>query len=77
VTRLLLGFARAGDELRMRVRLADVNGQPGAVAFTPDGAPSSVMALDIAGGTVIAIRSIVNPDKLRHISQRLEPVIDR
>jgi RNA polymerase sigma-70 factor, ECF subfamily len=77
VTRLLLGFVRAGDELGMRVRLADVNGQPGAVTFTPDGAPSSVMALDIAGGTVIAIRSIVNPDKLRHISQRLEPVIDR
>ena len=77
VTRLLLGFSRAGDELGMRVRLADVNGQPGAVAFAPDGAPSSVMALDIAGGTVIAIRSIVNPDKLRHISQRLEPVIDR
>jgi RNA polymerase sigma-70 factor, ECF subfamily len=75
VTRLLLGFARAGDELGVRVRLADVNGQPGAVAFAPDGAPSSVMALDIAGGTVIAIRSIVNPDKLRHISQRLEPVI--
>ena len=72
VTRLLLGFARAGDELGVRVRLADVNGQPGAVAFMPDGAPSSVMALDIAGGTVIAIRSIVNPDKLKHISQRLE-----
>jgi RNA polymerase sigma-70 factor, ECF subfamily len=67
VTRLLLGFARTGDELGLRVRLAEVNGQPGAVAFAPDGSPSSVMALDIAGGTVTAIRSVVNPDKLQHI----------
>jgi RNA polymerase sigma-70 factor (ECF subfamily) len=67
VLRLLLGFARYGDELRLRMRLADVNGQPGAVFFTPDGSPFSVLTLDIAEGAITAIRSVVNPDKLRHI----------
>jgi RNA polymerase sigma-70 factor, ECF subfamily len=71
VTRLLLGFARTADELGLQVRLADVNGQPGAVVFAPDGLPYSVLSLDIVGGVVTTIRSIVNPDKLQHISQRL------
>jgi RNA polymerase sigma-70 factor (ECF subfamily) len=76
VTRLLLGFARTGDELGLRVRLADVNGQPGVLAFAPDGSPYSVLALDIIGGAVTTIRSIVNPDKLQHISQRLPALGD-
>jgi RNA polymerase sigma-70 factor (ECF subfamily) len=67
VTRLLLGFAQIGDELRLGMRLARVNGQPGAVFLQPDGSPYSVLSLDIADGAVAAIRSIVNPDKLRHI----------
>jgi RNA polymerase sigma-70 factor, ECF subfamily len=67
VLRLLLGFARYGDELRLRMRLADVNGQPGAVFFNPDGSPFSVLTLDIADGAITAVRSVVNPDKLGHI----------
>jgi RNA polymerase sigma-70 factor (TIGR02957 family) len=67
VARLLLGFARQGDELGLQVRLAEINGQAGAVVFTSDGSPFSVIALDIADGVVTAVRSIVNPDKLRHI----------
>ena len=67
VLRLLLGFARYGDELRLRMRLADVNGQPGAVFFNPDGSPFSVLTLDIAEGAITAVRSVVNPDKLRHL----------
>ena len=76
VTRLLLGFARTADELDLQVRLADVNGQPGAVVFAPDGSPYSVLSLDIVGGVVTTIRSIVNPDKLQHISQRLPALGD-
>jgi RNA polymerase sigma-70 factor, ECF subfamily len=67
VTRLLLGFARIGDELALTVHLARVNGQPGAVVFSPDGSPYSVLSLDVADGVVTAVRSVVNPDKLRHI----------
>jgi RNA polymerase sigma-70 factor (ECF subfamily) len=44
-----------------------VNGQPGAI-LTIDGAVLSVMALDIADGQVQAIRSIVNPEKLTHLT---------
>jgi RNA polymerase sigma-70 factor (ECF subfamily) len=68
VTRLLLGFARTGVELELRMRLAEVNGQPGAVFFDPDGSPFSVLTVDVAEGAVTAVRSIVNPDKLRHIA---------
>jgi RNA polymerase sigma-70 factor (ECF subfamily) len=68
VARLLLGFARTGEELGVCVRLAEVNGQPGFVVLTPDGAPFSVLALDIADGVITAVRSIVNPDKLGHLA---------
>ena len=68
VARLLLGFARTGEELGLRVRLAEVNRQPGFVVLTPDGAPFSVLALDIADGVITAVRSIVNPDKLGHLA---------
>jgi RNA polymerase sigma-70 factor, ECF subfamily len=67
VTRLLLGFARIRDDLALGVRLARVNGQPGAVFFAPDGSPYSVLSLDVADGAIVAIRSVVNPEKLRHI----------
>ena len=67
MTRLLLGFARSLDDLELSMRFARVNGQPGAVFFRPDGSPFSVIALDVTGGAVSAIRSIVNPEKLRHV----------
>jgi RNA polymerase sigma-70 factor (ECF subfamily) len=44
-----------------------VNGQPGGLALDPDGRVISVFTLDIADGTVQAIRSVVNPDKLVHL----------
>jgi RNA polymerase sigma-70 factor, ECF subfamily len=44
-----------------------VNGQPGALLLDPEGRLVTVLALDVADGQVQAIRSIVNPDKLRHL----------
>ena len=76
VTRLLLGFARTAEDLGLTTRLAYVNGQPGAVVLGPDGSPYSVLSLDIAGGAVTAIRSVVNPDKLRHLSRGRRGVRD-
>jgi RNA polymerase sigma-70 factor (ECF subfamily) len=67
VTRLLVGFGRIGDELGLQMRLAEVNGQAGAVFFARDGSAYSVLALDVVDGAISAIRSIVNPDKLQHI----------
>jgi hypothetical protein len=38
--------------------------------------PFSVIALDIADGVVTAVRSIVNPDKLRHVRPLQTPRSD-
>jgi len=51
------------------VRRVEVNGQPGAMFLDPDERLISVLALDIAEGQVQAVRSIVNPDKLRHLGR--------
>ena len=44
-----------------------VNGQLGALYVDADGLPVNVVVLDIAEDRVWAVRSIVNPDKLRHL----------
>ena len=49
-----------------------VNGQPGALVLDPDGRIINVFVLDMAGGDVQAVRSVINPDKLRHLG----PVAD-
>jgi RNA polymerase sigma-70 factor (ECF subfamily) len=73
VARTLGAWARATTRIPgVTLRLAEVNGQPGAISLDGDGGLISVMALDIADGQVRAIRSVVNPDKLQHIG----PVAD-
>ena len=49
------------------IRPVEVNGHPGALGL--DGQQRVVFALsfDIADGQIQDIRSIVNPDKLRHL----------
>jgi RNA polymerase sigma-70 factor (TIGR02957 family) len=49
------------------LRLAEVNGGPGAVYRDGQQRLIGVVALEIAGGQVTGIRSVVNPDKLRHL----------
>jgi RNA polymerase sigma-70 factor (ECF subfamily) len=67
VLRLLLGFGRHARELGTTIRRADVNGQPGAMFLDSAGRVMYVMSLDIADGVVTTIRSVINPDKLRHL----------
>jgi len=67
VARFMLGLSRLGPKWGVRVEPAWVNGQPGAVAYDAGGRVVSVLALDIADGLVQAVRSVVNPDKLRHL----------
>lgn len=67
VSRHLTGLFRRGRRFGFSVRLARVNGQPGAIALDAEGRVLSVFALDIADGMVQAIRAVVNPDKLGHI----------
>ena len=49
------------------LRLAEVNGGPGALYLDGQQRLIGVMALDIAGGQITSISSIVNPDKLKHL----------
>jgi Sigma-70 region 2 len=44
-----------------------VNGDPGLVFYDGDGRALWVAALEIADGAVLAIRSVLNPDKLAHV----------
>ena len=53
-----------------RLRLVEVNSGPGALLFDAQERLIGVMALDIAGDQISSIHSIVNPDKLGHLSQR-------
>jgi RNA polymerase sigma-70 factor (ECF subfamily) len=67
VARLLRGLARQVERWVAEVRPAEVNGQPGVIAYDRDGTLFGVIAFDYAGGQVQAIRSQINPDKLRHL----------
>jgi len=72
VARLFVGLGRQMREAGLRVEVHEVNGQPGALVRNPTGKLISVFALDISEGAVRTIRSVINPDKLRHLG----PVAD-
>ena len=67
VAQLLAGVGARIAELGGRLVLREVNGQPGAMIVDDQQRLVSVFALDIAGGAVRAVRSVINPDKLRHL----------
>ena len=67
VARLFAGMSRDIQTYRISVELHEVNGQPGAILRTADGQLVNVFALDIVDGVVQTIRSVINPDKLRHL----------
>jgi RNA polymerase sigma-70 factor (TIGR02957 family) len=69
VAKILLNWFRQGSRIPgFRVEATEVNGQPGALALDGTGRVISVMALDVTAGRITAVRSIVNPDKLRHLT---------
>jgi RNA polymerase sigma-70 factor (ECF subfamily) len=67
VARFMLGLYRRGPKMGARLEMTWVNGQPGAVTYDAEDRVINVFALDIADGLVQAVRSVVNPDKLRHL----------
>ena len=67
VGRLLAGLAQQIRQVGIVIHPAEMNGQPGALFFDPAGRLVNVFVLDIAGGQIQTIRSIINPDKLRHL----------
>jgi RNA polymerase sigma-70 factor (ECF subfamily) len=69
---LLVGVGRQIGELRLALELHQVNGQPGAIVRAPDGSIVNVLSVDVVDGVVQTVRSVINPDKLRHLG----PVAD-
>jgi RNA polymerase sigma-70 factor (TIGR02957 family) len=67
VARTLVAWGRAGARFGgVKIRHVELNGQPGAMLLDPRGRLISVMVLEIAEGEVVAVNSIINPDKLQH-----------
>jgi RNA polymerase sigma-70 factor (TIGR02957 family) len=73
VARTLINWLRLVARLPgVSLRPVEVNGSPGALFLDAQQALIAVLALDIAGGQIISIGGIVNPDKLTHLG----PVAD-
>ncbi|HET9085864.1 MAG TPA: RNA polymerase sigma-70 factor [Candidatus Limnocylindrales bacterium] len=74
-------FATMGRQLRRLGSTFEphlVNGQPGMIFRGPHGGVMSVMSFEVVDGRVATIRSVVNPDKLRHLGpvESLRDVIE-
>jgi RNA polymerase sigma factor (sigma-70 family) len=72
VTRMLVSLLRRARNMGVSIRLAWVNGQPGAVFYDAEGRVVSVIELDTVPngdghGVVQAMHAVVNPDKLGHL----------
>jgi len=67
VARFMLGLARLGERRAYTYEFTELNGEPGAV-IREDGAVIGTMVIEVRGDEITAIRSVVNPDKLRHLT---------
>ena len=67
VVALLMRLTSLARRVGFGVRPVEVNGQPGVVFLDPDGLLISVVSLDIVADQVQTIRSMSNPEKLRHL----------
>jgi RNA polymerase sigma-70 factor (TIGR02957 family) len=72
VARTLLNWTRQALRLGVQVRPVDVNGRPGVMLLDAEDRVISVFALEVGESSIVAIHSVVNPDKLRHLG----PVAD-
>jgi RNA polymerase sigma-70 factor (ECF subfamily) len=72
VARMLGGLGQRFAGTGLSAEPHEVNAQPGAVIRDADGKVINVLALDVVGGKIQVVRSVINPDKLRHVG----PVAD-
>jgi RNA polymerase sigma-70 factor, ECF subfamily len=72
VARLLAGLGGQLDRHGLHLERRELNGAPGAMVVDAEGRITNVLVLEIAGGAVRAVRSVINPDKLGHLG----PVAD-
>jgi RNA polymerase sigma-70 factor (TIGR02957 family) len=71
VARLLASFVPRYRNIGARVRVAELNGETGALFFDDQDRLINVLAFDVADGAIQAVRSIINPDKLAHLGYPL------
>ena len=78
VARLFAQLGRQTETLGATFELHAINGQPGIIFRGPGGGVFSVMSVEVLDGRVATIRSVVNPDKLRHVGavESLRDVMD-
>jgi len=69
---LVRGFRQVTRFPGVSLRPVEVNGGPGALFLDGQERLIGVVALDIAGGEIMSIGAVVNPDKLAHLG----PVAD-
>src|SRR3954470_20469466 len=67
VAKFTTGLFRVGQRFNIETRPAIVNGQPGVVAYDAEGLVISALSIEIAHGAIVAVHSVVNPDKLGHL----------
>ncbi len=68
VARTLINWTRLAARIPgVSMHPVEVNGGPGALYLDDQERVISVLALDITGGEITGISSIVNPDKLTHL----------
>ena len=72
VARLFAGLGRQMGDLGVQLERRAINGQPAAIVRDPEGAVVCVWIVDVVGGRVSAVRSVINPEKLGHLG----PVAD-
>jgi RNA polymerase sigma-70 factor (ECF subfamily) len=63
----MVGFYGTIEEWGVTLQPALVNGQPGFRTVAPDGRLVNVVSLDIEGGAIKRLHSVLNPDKLGHL----------
>ena len=72
VARMFAGLSHRFADAKVEMEPHEVNGQPGAVIRDGAGRVVNVLTLDVLDGRIQVIRSVINPDKLRHLG----PVAD-
>ena len=68
VARFVVGIMRRVVPAGTTVHPAEINGQPGFIAYV-SGQPLSALVFDMSGGRIHTIYAIANPDKLRTLPQ--------
>jgi RNA polymerase sigma-70 factor (ECF subfamily) len=73
VARVLAASVPLVFRVGARIERRELNGQPGAILRDRDGGVVGTVTLDVLGGQIQTIRSVVNPDKLGHLGPLADP----